>query len=325
MMRWLVLLVWFISLLSSELIAQDNLKLFAGPVKLHDLYTLSLLHASFAPDIPVICGDDFSFGFALGISNTFNAEGKGYRVDSEEEIFDFYATFGLGRDLEFSISMPLIFRGGGLFDSAIDGWHELVLLPKGRRGKAGTNEYSVVGYNEDGTEFRIAERGFAQGDLKLELKRSMGELAFWDDSALKLLLSLPTSRATFGNDSFDMGLQFLGGNSLGCSVALYWGLGIVFYADDELGNLHFHRWNPSAFSSLEYRVTESLFLSGSLLGQSASVESVEHFRGYAIYCDFALKYVFATSGLFEFAIRENPAPSESTADVTVYFASTWHF
>lgn len=75
----------------------------------------------------------------------------------------------LGRALEWSVELPLLFTGGGLQDSAIEGWHEAFGLPNGNREKTPSGQYRLR-YVRDGVTLLDIDQGHAGlGDARLGL------------------------------------------------------------------------------------------------------------------------------------------------------------
>lgn len=127
---------------------------------------------------------------ALDWSNEFfqrsNAR-EALTVDGESLRLGLRYQRGIGRDLEWSLELPLLFTGGGVQDSLIENWHSAFGLPNSNRGDAPQDRYRIR-YVRDGVTVVDRNKGSnGLGDLRLGAGYALTEQ--W---ALRGLVQLPT-------------------------------------------------------------------------------------------------------------------------------------
>ena len=91
-------------------------------------------------------GDGWQLDTSLDIANTLNLQNAGNQslyVDFESYYLNIRLQRHLGSNWLLNIDLPLLRRGGGVFDSAIDKWHQIFGLPRASRPYVTDNQYTI--------------------------------------------------------------------------------------------------------------------------------------------------------------------------------------
>ena len=202
--------------------------------------------------------------------------------------------------------LPLVFHSGGVFDRAIDDWHEFFGLPNANRGAAPFDELNYI-YTDSNGELRgINSSESGLGDIQLSIQRFIGCFAPTDsgktEPIARIGIKLPTGSVSSlqGSGRFDLyadwqspvwrlterwrfgttiGMLLIGRNSKlpdQQSIAAYGSLGTQFIAWQNLRLLAQLDWHTPFYES-ELRELGSTAVSVSfglrwLLGSNHTIE-----------------------------------------------------
>lgn len=143
-------------------------------------------------------------------SNTLNEEQSG----AESLLLDFEAyhlragfNIGLSHNWALKINLPLIARGGGEFDNAIDNWHAFFDLPRANRPNTAHNQYHIRYVNKHGTLIDLTRSDQQLGDIQLSLgKQLISDSGF--TSSIWSTIELPSGDESnlMGNREIDLSL-----------------------------------------------------------------------------------------------------------------------
>lgn len=306
-----------------------------GPVEISDQMPISLLHSSLRPSSPKpLAINKLNLSLSSAWTNTFLEREDRYILDAETLLLEPALHYGISESLEVGFRVPFIWRGGGQLDRPIDGYHQTLSLPRGSRDKVSDNNFELAGYTTDGERFEIEEQGFELADPELQTKylltpgdRSSPSLA----TLLSLKLPL-ASHNSYGQDGIDLTLAFLSSKrlspklstekeelSLLSDLVLYGGIGYLYYTSPKHQSLSFERHHYEGFISLEYEYSEQTSLLMTLVARSRVVSNIIGYDKYATYLDLAITTKLTQQTALTLLLRENPAPRDSTADVTFLF------
>lgn len=113
--------------------------------------------------------------------------GEAVTLDGEADLLTLGWRWGLGRNIELGLELPLLHQSGGFMDGPIEDWHSFFGLPNGGRELAPKNRY-LYEYSRDGDELLRATRtGSDIGDLRVA-----GAWGVTPSLALRTELKLPT-------------------------------------------------------------------------------------------------------------------------------------
>ena len=152
--------------------------------------------------------DSYTYGFSFEITNTLNSENN----VSESLILDYESyqlktnfTYGLDEGWAFKASLPLIHRGGGTFDNAIDNWHDFFGLPRANRPNIANDQYHIRYIKNGITQIDLTQASNQLGDIQLSLGK---QLSSSTDSSTSIwsTIELPTGDETnlTGNKGIDL-------------------------------------------------------------------------------------------------------------------------
>jgi hypothetical protein len=152
----------------------------------------------------------------------------------------FYARLGLFERFELGVTLPYEWRGGGVLDGFIEGFHDTFGLPGMDRDRRPRDRFLVAGLEQDGSLFALEHHDDGLGDLILEPRALLLE---GDDVlpalAVTLRLRLPTARSSFETSrSVDVSLALDASKRLGrLPLIVYATLAYTAYGDDEVDRL----------------------------------------------------------------------------------------
>lgn len=292
-----------------------------GLIEMSNQFPLALNHNSLRPTTPkVLATDESELSLNLAISNTFIKQDGKYTIDGEYRTVNLGYYQGISEDLQLGVQLPIIWRGAGFMDSLIDDFHRTFGLPRGDRVNFPEDQFGHFGLNEDGGGFVIRDDGLEIGDLTVRSKYNITE-GDQDKPAWALIaeLTLPTaSNSDYGQGAVDLLLGALVSKRWD-DWSLYGGASYIYYGDDQVNNVTFEENHLEGFLGGEYSYDQDLSLNVVFYLASDLISSIEGFPSYQFYIDTGLKYKSSDDTTLEFLIRENPAPSQATTDVTLYF------
>jgi len=116
-------------------------------------------------------------------------------LDGETYVTDLVLGYGINERLTFGVEVPWVAYNGGIFDGAIETWHDLWGLPNGARG--GPNNELFISYLRNGaTVFTLDSSGSGIGDVRLQAAyRLVGSDHAGLGAVLRAGVKLPTGDA----------------------------------------------------------------------------------------------------------------------------------
>ena len=185
--------------------------------------------------------DTLDYALSLDISNTLNVEA----TDRESLYADFEAynvtlggIYGLSRDWALKLDLTYVYRGGGVFDHAIDEWHKVFGLPRANRPAVPDDQFRLA-YSANGrTSLDLNSSRSDLGDFQIGLGYSVYQDS---DYALSLwtAVDLPTGDKdkVTGNEDLDYSFWLAGSGNIGEFSALDTNLGLVLPGDSVMPGL----------------------------------------------------------------------------------------
>ena len=189
--------VFLCSLLPAQLVAGtgQNNQVDFQPFETRDQNLFNLIHGQALPtNARLNKKSQARWSSSLAITNTINIEStanESIYLDYEAYRFNFSYQYGLNQHWNLKLDVPVIYQSGGVFDSAIDSWHDFFNLPDGKRPFVERDQYDVqYSYNAQ-TPVNLNEASSALGDIQIALARTLVENA---DTTISLWgsLKLPT-------------------------------------------------------------------------------------------------------------------------------------
>ncbi len=299
---------------------------FASPSEVATQHPLGMMHLSTTPrGTAVLEEGEVEVRLSGAISNTLNIETDIFRIDAETREGTLLLSYGLTPDLTASLRQSIDYRGAGWTDQGIDEWHKFYGLPRGPRRRTSKDKFIMEALTTDGSTFSLTRDGVAFSDLDIELKYLAWRSPDGDTRVSVVpALRLPTGADTYGQDSVDAGLNLIASRTFG-RFEVTGGLSYVYFLDQTLGELRFTENHYGAFFACEYHVTKNFALLVELIGESALLDNAVQYPDYQTYIDFGVSYRLSDGVLLEALLREDPAPEDSTADITVFGGVRWQF
>lgn len=289
-----------------------------GPFEIEDPFPLALLHSHFLAQSPEVGEQGLaSIEASFMWTNTSNSRGGSYRIDAETRVLRLQGSYVLFENFELSLSLPIVWRGGGILDSPIYEWHEFFGMSQGARPAFPRRGFELQGRNDDGSRFSIARQGTAFGDASVGFKH----LLYDKEYAWSMMgdLRLPTGADDYGQDATDLTVGTLFSRRFDSFVA-YLGGGYLFYGDENTSGVEFRQNRFAGFLTGEYEAFQAWSFILTLDLHSGLLKSVPDFPDYQFYIDVGAKVDVQETTTLEFALRENLGHQDSTADVAFFFS-----
>jgi hypothetical protein len=296
--------------------AQSSSYAVRGPVSVSSLHPAGMLHLSFRPEAAEVGPQgSLSLSFQSSIGNTVNRERGRYLIDAETRIFELNSEYVLREGLALSLHLPVLWRGDGVTDQAIEEWHQAFGLPRGPRANIPQDQFTFSGDNTDGTGFDLNRSGTELGNISLAAKYRLIDSADQPLVSLRSELSLPTASPQYGAEQLDIGLSLLAQQSWH-DFTIYTSVSYFHYLDDSVENLHFVPNQFAGLLGLEYLLSENWSAMLACEPASAMLRHVREYPDYQIYLDVSTRYHLSRRTQLTALLRENPAPSNGTTDIS---------
>jgi hypothetical protein len=265
-----------------------------GPVESRDEWLLAqptLTLPALAPD-PVghgrtelrLDGDWGSdFGFEAGPGG--RERDLQYLVDGEHRSGAVTVRRGFGPRWTLGFRAVVLWRGRGVLDGVIDGFHEAFDLPDSGRGLYPSGRLRVEGRAMDRRPLSWdGGAGTGLGNVELEAHRSFsgGGRDGWR-SAVALRASVPSATGPFSGAGAAAGGQILVARALGARADIYGGIGLLVRSRREYHGLAYPRTRPQAFTALEVRILRAWSVVAQVDGGGRLVEDVEAYPARLAY------------------------------------------
>jgi hypothetical protein len=161
------------------------------PFETRDQNLFNLIHGQALPTAAHLLGRNQDlWSNSLIITNTLNIESssnEAIHLDYEAYRFNFSYQYGLNDLWNLKLDIPVMYQGGGVFDSSIDHWHEFFGLPRGDRPYVENNLYDIQYSSQGQSLVNLDEASTSLGDIQIAIARTLIEK---DHSQLSLWASL---------------------------------------------------------------------------------------------------------------------------------------
>ena len=308
-----------------------------GPFEVSDPYILALYRArpwATSPEVlPHLKG---SISLRGVWSNSYAFERNRMAIDAETRNVFFTARFGIGDRFQAGVHVDYQWRGGGVLDGFIEGFHDAFSLPQADRGRRPRDRYLVAGLQADGATFQLDHAGYGLGDLVLE-----GRGQVTKGSALlpaltgTLRIRLPTGSGKFElSDGIDWTLGLDASKRIGESdFVLYAGASYTYHDERLIDGLELSRHRGFFYVGGEWEIVPRLSFvvhvwieskrETLLWAERAGVPPTKILVGnWITYVAGGFKFEPLDGLTFELGAMENMIDPEVTADWTMMFNVT---
>ncbi len=216
-----------------------------SPLQIRDQNPFNLIHGQPLPvDARIASEGKLLWNNNLTVTNTLNSETTGsdsLYLDYESYQLNLGLQYGLNDSWAIKVDIPLINKGGGFLDSAINSWHNFFNLPQADRPNVENNQYRIERINNTRTVNDLQTDSTGIGDLQLNLANTLynsqsSTISLW------MGLKLPTgdSKKLNSNDAIDASLSIAANHHLASNWYFNTNAGVVFPAivitGDKTGN-----------------------------------------------------------------------------------------
>ena len=147
------------------------------PFETRDQNLFNLIHGQALPTNAALNNKaQGTWSSSMVISNTLNIDSnvdESIYLDYEAYRFNFSYQYGLDDNWDVKLDIPLIYQSGGVFDSAIDSWHEFWGLPRGNRPFVEHNQYDIQYAYQSQALVDLDEKSTTLGDIQIAAARSI--------------------------------------------------------------------------------------------------------------------------------------------------------
>lgn len=317
--RCVVLLTLFVSAVPFVVCpagAAPNAALFADearPSWIVSQYPLHRLHMTGAADRAQILDQGKTTFSAVGLWSSTSILRDRYRVDAETRELDLFARHAVRDDIEVEMMLPLLWRGGGVLDGPIDSFHEAFGFPDGGRDRVDNDSYAIFGSTDEGTPFRLNERGSAFGNLELGV-RTILLRGHESATMVHARFSLPTAQRGFGHEGVDTMLAIV--HSFRWYAFVFdSGISGFLYGQRSVRGIPYEGLHPEGFMVASYRVNSRFSASLGLIAQSSPLSNIPDHPEGALYLDVSARYQIAPGRALTLLVRENPGGNRGSTDI----------
>ncbi|MCG6937807.1 MAG: DUF3187 family protein [Gammaproteobacteria bacterium] len=244
------------------------------PFELRDQNLFNLIHGQALPSNARLSPQSRAYwSSSLTITNTLNIKGNSNEdiyLDYEAWRFNLSYQYGFMDDWNIKIDVPLVYQGGGVFDSAIDNWHQVFGLPRGERPYVANNQYDVRYAYQSRSQLDLNEEVTSLGDIQLAVAHSLIESSSTTMS-LWVSLKLPTGDQDkmTGSGAVDYSAWLAVNRRLADNWLINMNAGAVILGDDNYKNIPLSDYALYGHIMLGWLVNDTINLKLQLQGHSS--------------------------------------------------------
>ena len=241
-----------------------------------------------------------------------------YLVDGEHTTLAVEVRRGLTSRLSLQARLPLRWRGGGVLDNLIDGWHRLTGLPDSGRPFHPRHRLRVQGLDKRGRPI-VWEGGPGAGLGNLELGASLALASRphgWR-SALVARVDVPTGSGAFAGGGSHGGAQLVAAHSLGPAADVYLMAGATVASGTRDEGLEYSRTRTHSSMVLEWRPGPRVSLLAETAAASGLVRNLEGFPAFQLYLRLGTKIDVGQGWRLEGGFTEGLTRITNTTDFGV--------
>lgn len=313
-----------------------------GPLEVRDPFILSLSRLSPWARSPAVAPHRGGEVGVRGVwTNSYAFADNRYVLDAEVRQLWAYARVGGWDRVELGLHLPYEWRGGGVMDGFIEGFHDAFGLPDMDRDRRPRDRFLVRGVERDGSVFSLDHPGYGFSDLIVEPRVLLHR---GDDllpaASLTVRLRLPTGRRKFQlSDGVDASLALDLSKRLGAlPLVAYATLAYTYHAHAHVGGLTLARHRFMAALGLEWEITPVVSFVVHAWLETPNVRGLYSdppppgvgradlsFGNYVSYVAVGFKAEPVPGLLVDLGILENILDPETTADFGVLASVAYRF
>ena len=291
-----------------------------GPLEVREEFLLAqprLTLPSVSPDplapgeTRVALGLDWGTDFALrGTEPSLT-----HFVDGEHRTLAIDVRRGVTPRLTLGVRAPVRWRGAGVLDGLIDGWHRVTGLPDNDRPLYPRDRFVLDARDALGRPLAIdQDTGTGLGNVELSglwaARPAPQGLAF----SLIGRAELPTATGPFSGTGAHFGAQAVVAQPLGRTVDVYSGVGATLFARERQAALEYARWRAHGFATLEWRPARRVSILIETSAASRLITNIADYPGLQMYLRMGAKLDLGGRWRLEGGFVEGLASIQSTTD-----------
>ena len=250
------------------------------------------------------------------------ASERRYLVDGEHLVLDLELGRGLGGGVDVGLRVPLRWRGGGILDRLIDGFHAFTTklgLPDNDRPLFRRDVFRVEGRDPAGAALSLEGTGAGLGNVEASGRWAFAGGAGPLRAGLVLRAMLPTGTGSFDAEGLGVGAQVVAARRQGrWDVGA--GVGVAHESDREVQGFLYARTRGQAFVSAEWRAARRFALVAETTAASRLVTNVDRLPGLAWYLGLGGRLDLDSGLSIEGGFVENIADQQATTDIAFQLA-----
>jgi len=243
------------------------------PFATRDQNSLNLIHGQALPGNAALVNEkETQWSSSLSITNTLNVESsanESIRLDYETYRLNLSYQYGLNKNWNIKFDLPVIYQGGGIFDSSINRWHNFWGLPEANRPFIENNQYDINYVSQGKTFLDLNEANLSLGDLQIATAR---KLIANESTAISVWasLKLPTGNKNkiTGNGAADVSAWLAINQKIADNWRLNINAGTTILGTDEYQDMPLSDYAVHGHVMLGWILTESISLKVQLQGHS---------------------------------------------------------
>jgi hypothetical protein len=310
--------------------APPSARLRRGPIESRDEFLLSqprLTLPALAPDpLPrgrtrVRVAADWGNDFGLETGRVDGVLRVLHLVDGEHRSGALQLSHGLSDRWTVQARVPVLWRGGGVLDGLIDGWHRLTGLPHGNRPDFPRDRLVISALDDRSGAIRWTDpQGYGLGGVEVGARWSGAVHAPGWTRAVDARVQLPTATGPFAGGGVELGAQALFARTLGEAGDLYLGLGGTVLSRPRQDAIDYARVRPQGFAAVEWRPWRPVSLLAEAAAAGRLVRNVDSLPGLHLLLRLGTKVDVARGWRLEGGFTEGLRPISATTDFGLMLA-----
>ena len=254
--------------------ASANYPIGFEPYATRDQNIFNLLHGQALPtNASLIDRSQSKWNTSLVITNTLNIESNNNEsiyLDYESYRFNLSYQYGLSKNWNLKLDVPLVHTSGGVFDSAIDDWHKFFNMDRGSRPYVVDNQYRINYAYRNQTLVDLEESSTTIGDIQLAIAHTLKDE---EASSMSVWASvkLPTGDEDYlsGSGAADISAWFAMNQAVSNNWFFNLNAGAVILGQNEFNNMPLSDYTLYGHAMLNWLPIEGFSLKLQLQGHSS--------------------------------------------------------
>ena len=262
-------------------------------------------------------------------TNRWAVDPQYYKVDTEVLRFAFLLDYGISDNLHARIEVPLCWRGPGVMDRFIEGFHKTFGISNAHRQDFPRDDFDIYFVNDEHHIFRLDESGAGVGfeDVVLSLTyRIMAGKGLWPDLGVMVNMKLPTSDSTslFGTDAIDVGASVSAAKAWH-PIFVYCGLGFSQFGEDEIAGIPMRQYQGTFLLAVEWAFSERFSVLLQELSNTGPADQYFEFSASTHEATLGIKAVVWERLLLELGLIENLFFFKNSPDFGIHFGLSYRY